>query len=60
MRPSLSGTARIARCTDETANRRSGDDLLSDDRRKLGRLVVKKGRESVEVGERIVRPFEIY
>lgn len=39
---------------------RSGDDLLSDVRRKLGRLILKKRRESIEVGEGIVRPFELY
>jgi hypothetical protein len=41
-------------------NLRSGDDLLSNDPGKLGRLVVKKRRESIEVGEGVVRPFEIY
>jgi len=34
--------------------------LVSDDRRKLWRLVVQKGRESIEVGEGVVRPFEFY
>ena len=39
---------------------RSGDDLLGHDRGKLGRLVVKERRESIEVGEGVVRPFENY
>ena len=39
---------------------RSGDDLSSDDRRKFGRLVAKKRRESIEVGQCIVRPLEVY
>jgi hypothetical protein len=39
---------------------RSRDDLASNDGRKLGRLVVKKGREPIEVGEGVIRPLEIY
>jgi hypothetical protein len=34
-------------------NLRSRDDLASNDGRKLGRLVVKKRRETIEVGEGI-------
>jgi hypothetical protein len=41
-------------------NLRSRDDLASNDGRKLGRLVVKKRREPIEVGDGVVRPFEIY
>jgi hypothetical protein len=41
-------------------NLRSRDDLASNDGRKLRRLVVQKRREPIEVGESIVRPFEIY
>ena len=41
-------------------NLRSGDDLLSNDRGKLGRPLVKKRGESLEVGEGVVRPFEVY
>lgn len=39
---------------------RSGDDLVRNDCGKLGRLLVKKRGESIEVGEGVVRPFEIY
>ena len=39
---------------------RSGDDFLCDDCRKLGGLVLEKRCESIEVGECIVRPFEVY
>jgi hypothetical protein len=33
---------------------------LSDDLGKLGRVVVKKRRESIDVDEGVVRPFELY
>lgn len=39
---------------------RSGDDFLCDDCRKLGGLLLKERRESIEVGECIVRPIEVY
>jgi len=39
---------------------RSGDDFLCDDCRKLGGLVLEERCESIEVGERIVRPIEVY
>ena len=35
-------------------NLRSRDDLLRDNRGKLGRLIVKKLRESIEVGEGVI------
>jgi hypothetical protein len=41
-------------------NLRFRDDRLSDRRGKLGGLLVEKRRESIEVGEGIVRPFELY
>lgn len=31
-----------------------GDDFVCDDCRKLWKLIVKKGRESLEIGERVV------
>ena len=39
---------------------RSGDDFLCDDCRKLGGLLPEERRESIEVGECIVRPIEVY
>jgi hypothetical protein len=39
---------------------RSGDDFLCDDCRKLRGLRLEERRESIEVGERIVRPIEVY
>ena len=39
---------------------RSGDDFLCDECRKLGRIFLKKLGESIEVGERIIRPLDIY
>src|SRR5262249_19633127 len=41
-------------------NLRSGNDLLRNDGGKLWRLLMKKRRESIEVGEGVVRPFELY
>jgi hypothetical protein len=41
-------------------NLRFGDDLLSHDPGELGSLLVKKRRESIEVGEGVGRPLEIY
>jgi hypothetical protein len=38
----------------------SGDDFLCDDCRKLGGLLLEERRESIEVGECIVRPIEVY
>ena len=55
-RPRLGDLGRQAEVAQDVLH----DDLLRDDRRKLGRLVVKKRGESIEVGEGIVRPFEIY
>ena len=39
---------------------RSGDDFLCDDCRKRGGLLLEERRESIEVGECIVRPIEVY
>src|SRR5207244_10477686 len=39
---------------------RPGDDLMSDDRRKFWRLTLKKSCETIKVGERIVRPMQVY
>ena len=56
----LASRERPAKLRMSRENLRSGDDLASNDLGKLGRLVVKKCRESIEVGESVVRPFEIY
>jgi hypothetical protein len=39
---------------------RSGDDFFGDGCRQLGRLIVEKRGESIEVSERIFRPIEVY
>jgi hypothetical protein len=56
----LTSRDRPAKFRMSRENLRSGDDLFRDDRRKLRRLGVKKRRESIKVGEGIVRPFQIY
>lgn len=39
---------------------RPRDDRVGDDRRQLGGLLVEKRCEPIEVGERIVRPEQLY
>lgn len=39
---------------------RSADDFICDDGRQLWRFVLKELRESIEIGERVVRPLERY
>lgn len=39
---------------------RSRDDGIRDDRRQLGGSILKERRESIEVGEGIIRPLDIY
>lgn len=39
---------------------RSGDGFVRDDGSKPGRLFVKERGESIEVGERIIRPLQVY
>jgi len=56
----LASRERPAKFRMSRENLRSGDDLLSNDRGKLGRPLVKKRGESLEVGEGVVRPFEVY
>lgn len=39
---------------------RSRDDRIGDGRRQLRGFLLKEGREAIEVGESIVRPFRLY
>ena len=39
---------------------RSGDDFLCDNSRELGRLTLEERRESIEIGERVFRPIDVY
>ena len=39
---------------------RSADNFVCDDCRNLGGLILEERRESIEVGECIVRPIEVY
>ena len=56
----FAGRERAAKLGMSRENLRSDDDLLSDDGRKLWRFVVQKRCESIQVGQGVVRPFEIY
>lgn len=56
----LASRERPAKLRMSRENLRSGDDLSSNHRREFGSLFVEKRRESVEIRESVVRPFEVY